>query len=233
MNILDEYFAIIEADTNLNRSSLGMNTQKYTEEILSTIGDADRQVKAGTALRFRSIAENTASDTAVFLYSAALYLDESESTLTKMLEQVWKDRDTIGTDSVYAIYHQAAHLTFANSETDTLYVMNLKDKIYKWVLNNYLSQYNIEPIHINDRQHNLVVVISQQVIAFQHGPTKSTLDRCKILMDAGYQVILINTAELAPIVPDLHFINQYRARRGDSLRCGRTRAGGSDGCGCV
>lgn len=209
MNILDEYFTIIEADTNLNRSTPGMNTQKYTEEILSTIGDADRQVKAEAARRFRSIAENAASYTAVFLYSAALYLDESESTLTKMLEQVWEDRNTIGTDSVYAIYHQAAHLTFANPETDTLCVMNLKDKIYKWVLDNYLSQFNLEPIRINDRQHNLVVVISQQVIAFQHGPTKSTLDRCKIIMDAGYQVILINTAELAPIIPDLHFINQF------------------------
>ncbi len=52
------------------------------------------------------------------------------------------------------------------------------------------------PIPYEERNPDFYLVIIGQVLSDLHGPTKSALDRCKVLMDSGKSVLLINTAEV-------------------------------------
>ena len=45
------------------------------------------------------------------------------------------------------------------------------------------------------RNENFYVVIADQILAEEHGPTKSAFDRCRALMSLGNNVLLINTGE--------------------------------------
>ena len=207
MNYVDECFEVVKADIELNKASLGRTTEKYVYVIIEAIKDSEE--KAEVAGRFEKIAEISAPKVSVFLYTAALYLDLNEKRLRKMLNCTFENRDIIGTDDVYAIYQQAAHLTFSNPMLDSNEVLMLENQMYSWSLGNYIDKYDdIVTIPPDTRNKNLVFVIAQQVISFQHGPTKSALDRCKILMDIGYEVVLINTAELLPRVFDTDFVGE-------------------------
>ena len=85
-------------------------------------------------------------------------------------------------------------------------VSNLKQTYYTKKLE-YLMYHNIYErfeekikgikwIDVNERNETLIIVTSQQILNLNHGPTKTTLDRAKILKDnLKKKVIIINTAE--------------------------------------
>ena len=73
-------------------------------------------------------------------------------------------------------------------------------------------------IAFSKRNKDLVVIITSQLIATGHGPTKSALDRAACLQDLGKTVIIINTAELMTMVGNIPLKNIFLATyREDNL----------------
>lgn len=97
------------------------------------------------------------------------------------------------------LYKQISHLIFVKES-----LQKQENKVAVWKLfNSIVESYGREycsgiygPIPYEQRNHNLYIVITSQLLVEQHGPTKTALDRCKVLIeDMGKNVLLINTAE--------------------------------------
>ena len=59
-----------------------------------------------------------------------------------------------------------------------------------------------------ERNHNFVLVVTEQFLRMQHGPTKTALDRCRTLINEEKKnVSLVNTAELGSFYSNCLFYN--------------------------
>lgn len=82
--------------------------------------------------------------------------------------------------------------------------------LYKDIIDEYTRNVSVslEPIPFENRDKDLIIVITEQFISVAHGPTKTALDRCKaIISKMGKKVLLINTAEVLSNVGEIPFYN--------------------------
>ncbi len=209
---IDIFFNSLKDNVHISPGSIGVFTKKYTEEIVNYALNSSDEEKIQIAEKFVSLAENAKGETSFYLFSAALSLSKNKNIHKKLLDAAYRDREILGAENIFAIYQQSANFTFSHPTTDSLEVLKLKNELYNWSLQKYTDQLKdlLSPIPYKSRD-NMVIMIAQQVIAYQHGPTKSALCRCKALMDHGYKVLLINTAELLSKSCSISFIGETYA----------------------
>jgi UDP-N-acetylglucosamine:LPS N-acetylglucosamine transferase len=71
-------------------------------------------------------------------------------------------------------------------------------KLHKSILAEYEKALPESPkwIPATERNKNIVIVMTNQILGIAHGPTQTALDRCHTLQAMGKNVFLINTAEM-------------------------------------
>ena len=200
----------VEANAHLSKYTVSDNLEQSVYRLLAFISESENVSKQEISSAVEDIADETNAETAVFLYSLAISLDKRNSLLIKILKNVYTCRDILGVDKVYGVYHQICHITFAFGELDSEEVLEEKNKIYEWCVNQYMQEVcdYITEIHKEERYVDKVVVLVQQMIDYHHAPSRVALDRCKCLIDAGYKVLLINTAELLAGVNGIKFVSK-------------------------
>ena len=111
-------------------------------------------------------------------------------------------------DEKWHLYEQLTGLFFKNPDwTMSERLEELLDALYKSVVDWYLERLDKELkfIPVGERNKEFVLVTTGQFLGIQHGPTKTTLDRCRILIsDLGKDVLLVNSGTVIPwyrIVP--------------------------------
>lgn len=126
----------------------------------------------------------------------------ARSNSTKIVEEylnVVNRSVNMGFLQKYYVLNQVQAFVFGNSNfvlTDTYKrtVYQMYDDIYR----DYLKDFSdIEWIDADERDDSIVFVTTQQFLGLNHGPTKTTLDRARVLKQKlGKEVIIINTAEM-------------------------------------
>lgn len=99
--------------------------------------------------------------------------------------------------SVYAYvisYRQFVTPILQNDENKLL-LWKLYNSIVKEYHDIIWSKIDFPYISKSKRKKDFYVVIADQILQEEHGPTKSALDRCRALMSKGNKVLLINTGE--------------------------------------
>lgn len=117
----------------------------------------------------------------------------------------------------YFIYGQINNLIFNHPRLDTLENAVAKEELLQRICEEMEEKValELEPVPEEKRNHRLVVVITAQFLAKEHGPTKTALDRCVTLVrQMGKIVLLINTGELNSLVGMVPF---YKAQPGNYL----------------
>ncbi len=73
----------------------------------------------------------------------------------------------------------------------------LKDELYKRIYNEYAKELDkfLIKIPLEERNKNVVVILTIQFLNDTHAPTKTVLERAKALKSLGKEVIIINTTE--------------------------------------
>lgn len=112
--------------------------------------------------------------------------------------------------------------SYLHTEKSEQYFRKLYDRVYEY----FLEQVRI-PAHripLKERNHDFVLVLTGQMLQLEHGPTKTALDRCRVLMETlGKEVLLINVAETGNVkgmfplfraskgnyMPDLSAVEHY------------------------
>ena len=98
----------------------------------------------------------------------------------------------------YYLLYQIGCITFTIPEVDVAKVEAKADILFKQICDWFAVEMNIADAQVpyKDRNHKNVVVLTEQFIALEHGPTKTALDRCRTLIkELDKELLLINTAE--------------------------------------
>ncbi|WP_029232836.1 glycosyltransferase family 4 protein [Butyrivibrio sp. VCB2006] len=188
----------LDMEIFLNPYNVTRPISAMVDRIIGSADGLDDNGRKELAKTVADLAEKAKGELCIFLYSVAIYLDKNRDYLVSMLKSAYTYRDYIGADNIFFVFQQAISLSFRFHQMDGEEVLILKNRLYKWCLEKYaeLLKDDLIKIPLCERDRKMVLVISSQVIEPLHGPTKATLDRCKMLMDAGYKVLLINTADL-------------------------------------
>lgn len=108
-----------------------------------------------------------------------------------------KDTDVIDWSQKYYLLWQVTRIMFGKTVTDAQNIKKYSYEIYHQILQAYKELLDdLRWITKEERNDNLVFVLVEQFIGDNHGPTKTTLDRARVLRKKlGKNVMIINTAE--------------------------------------
>lgn len=196
--------------------------QAYTQAYLSALTQAeDEQIKSDAEILLMNLAEiSPISETAVYLYSAALSIRKSDDVFEKLLDYCERAKNKFAPITLHYLLNQFMSIIFL---TPSLSQVHLKIKIqllFDHVVYCYenLFQDILKPIPLKKRNKDFVIVLTEQFLSYQHGPTKSAADRCKILIEnMRKNVILINTAELMSQAGQIPFVGSLSGNYADNL----------------
>ncbi len=135
----------------------------------------------------------------VWWYTVLLEIDKEPAVLFRFLRFLRQYRDAFSLNTQCYLYYQLSNILFRYSELN-----NEDNKVefqlfYQEVLEEFARELSLvqEEIGSEKRNQNLVLVVTEQFISDKHGPTKTAMDRCKILIEKmGKEVILINSREM-------------------------------------
>ncbi|MBQ8982369.1 MAG: glycosyltransferase [Lachnospiraceae bacterium] len=97
---------------------------------------------------------------------------------------------------------------------------DLLDDLYQMILDIYEALLSQEYHYIpcSDRNQNLVIILTGQVLSLSHGPTKTLMDRCYIIQKyMNKKVYIINTAEMVCQECEYPLFNQSYGNYMDEL----------------
>ncbi len=145
---------------------------------------------------------------AVWWYSVLIGMDKNKDIFLEFVRYVRKNQQAFSVNTRYFLFYQLISLSFRYRELDGESKKELW-RFYQEIIDEYAEYMPadlLEPLTVQERNKNVVVVITEQFIAIQHGPTKTALDRCKALMtQLGKEVLLINDAEVLSQVGQIPF----------------------------
>lgn len=186
---------------------------RYIESYVQGSQGEAQEERAEAASRLRSLCDESKPLTWVYLQSAALQIDFRPEAMRDFLIKV---RACSGL-TVYNksfILAQSSNLIFRHPQMNSMDNSVAMEELLEWVCENFEQKTGMELTEIpcNQRNQNLVVVVTSQLIAIEHGPTKITLGRCATLIrQMGKRVLLINTAEM---ISGVGMVPWYKAKLG-------------------
>ena len=160
---------------------------------------------------YRSIAKTNVY-MGVYLYSVLVYLEFDTHVMEEFIEYVRK-QDMLTYKNKYYLFYQIANMIFLHPELETEPVLTAKWRLLEQVkteISQKLTK-SLQKIPREQRDAEMVLVITEQFLGASHGPTKTALDRCVSLVNAmGKKVLLINTAELLTEVGKMPILFYYK-----------------------
>ncbi len=148
----------------------------------------------------------------VWWYSVLLVIKKSSVFLLEFIRYVYANRESFSLNTRFYIYCQFHDIVFNYPNLQCISILREMSIFYQGLVEEFAKSVNapLYPIKSEERNKQLVLIITEQFINIQHGPTKTALDRCKTLMTkCGKNVLLLNTAELSSQVGYIPF---YGAR---------------------
>lgn len=133
----------------------------------------------------------------IYLYSYLIQLNPSKVYLDELCLLVL-ETEKLNWKQINFVFGHICYILFMHSELYNLKTIELNWKIlYKaYEMCKKEMNLNLKPISWNERNRDLAIVITEQFLTEQHGPTKTALDRCYVLQKImNKRVLLINTAE--------------------------------------
>ena len=137
-----------------------------------------------------------------FIYKLAVYsvlvaLDKSVDYTNIYLSEILKS-DEVNAENMYFVYHQFKRILFTrqaimDKKSETL-LNGLYERCYNYFIDK-LEKYIIK-IPSQERDKNTVMVMVVQFLDNTHAPTKTAIERIKVLRMMGKRVVLVNTAEI-------------------------------------
>ena len=144
------------------------------------------------------------------VYSILMLLGKKVCYTNMYLETVLES-NSVKANNLYFVWNQFKRIAFKNLVVFDKKSEILRDKIYEKCYSEFekeLNSYFIK-IPLEERNKNLVIISTIQFVSETHAPTRTVIERAKILKKLGKDVIIINTAEQYLIEGYLPFYGAY------------------------
>lgn len=205
-NITDRQSEIIHALDSLTSTFSGEHNpllcRPYEEIanpadlILKKYKESDENQKNDIAKTIIDKAKESRAYLKIYLLSVLIKLKPEIEHLQETYEAIINSN--LSTNEKFFAYYQLTSHSFRGlSKGGTTKHIELYRKILSEFNLNLKEKISYIPLEL--RNENLVVVFTSQLLGLNHAPTKTALDRCRVLKKfLGKEVILLNTAELLP-----------------------------------
>ncbi len=145
----------------------------------------------------------------VWIYSVLLEISHNISVMEDFLNYIILEND-FSVNVKYFLFYQLKTASFSmNIDNDS--IKFLLWKLFKQIIHNFRCEVDelLKKIPAEECNTNVALVITEQFLGEDHAPTKRCLERCKMLVESGRKVLLINTAECLSLIGEIPF---YRPR---------------------
>ena len=201
---------------NINDSTLREQMGEQIANELGHLSERERElIVVGLCKDLTIIVEENMVDiyTEIWILSFLCQISKRKEYLLNLVECV-KNSEGLSWQNKYYMYWQIKTLLFTIPELvceETLVaewqLLYETDRIFK-------EDFRLPKCGINrgELDENFVIVIIEQFLQVEHGPTKTVLDRCEILeKKLGKKVMLINTAECLASTGEIPVFKEFRA----------------------
>lgn len=137
----------------------------------------------------------------IYLYSFMLHITHEKQDLTSCYDLI-RNSKMLNAYTKYFLYEQLKVLMFSFANLDTDVTRIAKWRLFDQICFEFRNEVTASLTYIpeQDRNEELVVIIVEQMLDSTHGPTKTALERSTVIIrDWKKKVLLINTAEAAPL----------------------------------
>lgn len=149
----------------------------------------------------------------VWWYSVLMGMRKDANVFRKFVENVRKRQEAFSPNTRYFLFYQLKSYWFRFQILDSLEVKEDLWKFFVETMESFTQRLHcpLEPIPEEERNPELALVITEQFVEVQHGPTKTALDRCKALMTGlGKNVVLMNTMEVNSTLGEIPFLSAMK-----------------------
>lgn len=190
----------------------GGNIEKKIVELKKIIQSSDKNYEQMIYIQIERLIRKFDTQIQIYLYSILLTIDNTPKYLIEILNTCIYD-DDLEINSKYFILYQYTHMKFTNNNVSNEQVECLLRKLYYKIYDKFYNtfQNSLEFIVKSTRNKKLIFVFTPQFLGVNHAPTRRVLDRCINLIELGYEVLLINTAEALSIVNNIPIYNAQGA----------------------
>ncbi len=147
-----------------------------------------------------------------YLFSFAFRATRSVEIYKDFLLSCMND-DSLTKENLFFLYNQCVRINFLESDLVNGEIKELMDALYTKVLGLFLTEVQDELSYVSkeNRNQDLVIVLSTQVLTVGHAPTKTLIDRCAVLERVlRKNVFIINTAEFVSLHGMVHFFQTFQ-----------------------
>lgn len=198
-------------------SAIMLDKTKILYQLLENGFDIEKKIVCEKLL---NIVPDENAYSKIWFYSFAISMTKDGELLGELLEFILQS-NKLKKNTLYFLHYQIRLLMFRSKELNTEKNICLLWKLMQLLLDKFKDEIDFEwkCLKYDERDSSLAVVIVEQFLAVQHGPTKTALDRCSVLMHKmGKRVILINTAELLSQVGYIPFWGALKGNYIENLK---------------
>lgn len=197
----------IERELIIYGDYVSSNLINKTCKLLTFIGEAPIEYKVALEKQLLGFVSRVKGYSKVWLYSAIINLTYNSEVLEEFLDYIITEKD-FSPNIKYFLYYQIKREIFCHISLDNSHTKYLRWKLLKQIVELFREEMLdlTVPIPEKERNQDMVLVITEQILGEQHGPTKIAFDRCKILMEEmKKKVLLISTAEVLSQVGNIPY----------------------------
>lgn len=151
----------------------------------------------------------------IYIWSALLDKTKANKWLQKILESMLNSE--LPAEELLFVRNQLSNWIFTNNSISSPICSEMMHILSERIRSIYRNMVVLpkKKIPVTERNKDFVLVLAGQMLSLMHGPTKTALDRCKVLIEEmGKEVLLINTATVCSPVGK---IPMYRIMTGNYL----------------
>jgi len=133
------------------------------------------------------------------IYSILMALDKKADYTNEYLSEALENKE-INEENMYFVYHQFKRMSFTRQVIMDKQSESLLNKLYDKCYSNFMSNLKeyIPKIPSEKRNKNIVMIIAMQFLDNTHAPTKTVIERIKVLSTSGKKVVLVNDIGVDP-----------------------------------
>lgn len=201
---------IIRRDCEIYKDYLSRDAIESAIRMAQAVEDICKELKKEIVWSIKEELPVQYPHVSVWWYSVLIGIQKDVEVFKEFIVYVRKHRESFTPNIRYFLFYQLKALKFRFSELDRPDICVELWKLYEEIVAEFSREVHVplKQIPENERNNNTVIVITEQLIATTHGPTKTALDRCKVLITQLHKkVILINTAEVLSQTGSIPFYN--------------------------
>lgn len=218
MGLVEDSIVGLADEVTLNPDLVTSNAQMYGQAIIKN-RDLIDDMEAVEQMLYE-ISGYGKWQQRIYLLSLCAYFSCKSKYLLEMISYINNNFDNISLSALLYICNQIGNITFLYPEMLCNDLFTERWKLYDRIMDRYASFFDkeLQPIGDSNLNKDFVIVFTEQFLNTLHGPTKSTLDRAKIIIEKmGKQVLIVNTAELNSYIGQIPFCNSLDANYNPEL----------------